>query len=176
LKGILKGISHILRALEQYPNNYEFLKLIFSKCNTFDIPCNGVYSIHYAGLHCKPDIIKLMVDMNVNLENKTDKNKKLIHILCARDDCDDLIKYLIEVKKVSVEDYDHVGLKPIHYTFLFGSFEIIEYLKGVTKDHKMNMELANIKDKNGIKYESNVDLLTGNPNVKNMIKAMFEID
>lgn len=174
----LEDNSHILCAMERFYDDIEFLKFIMSKCNNFEIVCKGEYLINYAGLHCKPELIKFMVDLNINLENMDKGKQKLIHNLCSRcdgNDYENLIKYLIDVKKVSVEDYNIYGFKPIHYIFCNGSFEMINYMKKVTKNHKLNLELrnANVVDN---KYVELVDLLVENPNVKNTIKALFEIE
>ncbi|ARF12055.1 ankyrin repeat protein [Klosneuvirus KNV1] len=172
--------NHLISAIEYRPLDSEFLKLLISKCNNFETSCNGKYPIHSAGCDCTPEIIKLMVDLNVNLESLTPNNRKLIHILCQGPECDDLIKYLIDVKKVSVDDYDNFGMKPMHYVFLYGSIEMIDYMKQKTKNHNMNLEMRqdDIPEDNQylLKYKSLTDLLMDNPNVRNMVNAMFEID
>lgn len=165
----LEKKTALIEAIRNKPDDVNLHKLILSKYTDLDFECDGKYLIHHIGLNCKPDIIKLMMGMNINLESVDNLGRKLIHILCGRTDCDELIKNLIDVKNVSIEDYNIGGFKPMHEIFLVGSFEMIEYMKQKTKDHKLNPHEGN-------KYKEPIELLLDNPNVKNMVKAMFEID
>jgi len=171
--------NHLIRAIEYKPLDSEFLKLLISKCNNFETSCNGIYPIH-AVADCTLEIIKMMIDLNVNLESLSSTSRKLIHILSQRTEYDDLIKYLIDVKKVSVEDYDIFGMKPMHYVFIYGSIEMIDYMKQKTKNHNMNLEMRQDdvpEDHHYLfKYKNLTDLLMDNPNIRNMVNAMFEID
>lgn len=178
---ILNTHNHLTHALYHKNNDINLLKLLINNCNEFEENGLDMYPIHTAGYHCPSEIIKIMIDLNINLESISYRaSKKLIHILCQRTDCDDLIKYIVDVKKVNVEDYDKYGMKPMHYVFLKGSIEMIDYMKQKTKDHNMNLEMReNVElpeiEQYLLKYKNITDLLVDNPNVRNMVNAMFEI-
>jgi len=177
--------SHIMHAAEHKSKDFEFIKLIMSKCNNLEEECDGWYPIHNIAINGTPEVVKYWIDLNINIEVKSKFNHNLLHCLCDRTDCEDLIKYLIEVKKVNIDQYDNVGFKPIHYTYLKGSFDMIKYMKKITKDHAINFEVRKANRKifkkgsyflDMMNYNSLTELMMQNPNVKEKVKSHFSLE
>lgn len=64
----------------------------------------------------KPDIIKYLLDKNVNLMQKTKHTKKTpLHYLCANPNItEEILKYIVD-KKVKLDCKDNNNKQPIHY-------------------------------------------------------------
>lgn len=183
----IKGYSHLMMAIKHQSKNFAFIKSLINTSNSLEtIAFNGFYPIHYVGLYGTRELIKFCFDMNIDLHTKTRFGRNLICMLSMRKtwDCSDLIKYLIEVKKMDIEQYDMIGFKPIHYVMLYGSLEMINYMKKITKNYKINTYIMNsnyhtlVKNdtvKKILKYNNNIDLIMDNPHIKNKIKKAFDL-
>jgi len=163
----IKDDSHIMMAIKHQSKNFAFMKSFIGKCNSLGtIASNGFYPIHYVGLYGTKELIKFCFDMNIDLHVKTKFGRNLLCILCNRKkwDCSDLIKYLIEVKKNNIDEYDMAGLKPIHYVMKNGPLDMINYMKKITKDYKINMQIR----------KSNQTIMN-NPHIRNKIKKAIDL-
>jgi len=178
----IESKSHIMLAIKYHSRDFKFMKSCISKCQQLETEYNGFYPVHYACIYGTRELIKLFFDMNINLNIKSKYNKNLIHILCIRQNlnCGDLIKYLIEVKKIDIEEYDMLGFKPFHYILLNGSFEMIKFMKKITKDQTINLKIRKSHQQiiaehsylcKFLKYNEIVDLLMDNPYIKEKVKA-----
>lgn len=177
---------HIMVAIKHQSKNFKFINNIISKSNHLEIECDGYYPIHYVCCYGSRELIKMFFDISINLNVKNKRKQNLISMLSARNkfDCADLIKYLIEVKKMDIEEYDILGFKPLHYILLYGSFEMIKYMKKITKDHAINLNIRKSNQKviskdetlkQFDKYHELADLVMDNPFMKKKVKASLDL-
>lgn len=164
-----KGKYPIHYALKSRGRYAHLIELLLTKVSNLEIPYNGWYPIHYSAKHQSADVIRLLIDKNVNLEVTTSEKSKPIHILCEHDDDDELIKYLIDVKKVDIESEDVCGFRVIHYVCWKGSIDLIKYIIGKTKDYTTDIRF----DTNKCTSLSNI--LIKNTNAVNIIKTFFNL-
>jgi len=178
--------SHIMLAIKYQSKDFKFITNIISKSNQLETEHNGYYPIHYVCLYGSKELIKMFFDMSINLHVKNKYKQNLICMLCFRVkfDCPDLIKYLIEIKKMDIEEYDILGFNPLHYVLLYGSFEMIKYMKKITKDHTINLNIRKSNKKIISKdkylsrfdgYDELTDLIMINPFMKKKIKESLSL-
>lgn len=82
--------------------------------------------IHYVFRYGTPEIIKYLVDSDVDLKCKDDDGLCLIHYIC-RYGTPEIIKYIID-KNVDLECETKNGSRPIHLICRFSTPEMIKYI------------------------------------------------
>lgn len=169
------GWKPIHYALKCKSNNIKLLKVLISKIIDIDsnIDDKLYRPLHLACCACDEEIVRILIEKGCNLEFATEEGYKPIHLITKTTKySDDLIRYMVDEKKVELNCEDKCGIKPIHNIALYRSTELIKYIlsKGV------NIE-TNIKDeKTGeVIYTDFFQLLMENPNVKSHIKSFFSL-
>jgi ankyrin repeat protein len=106
-------------------NNIDELITYMSLYNTFSLQASN----YMAELLKNLQIVKILIDKNVNIIGKT--NKKLIHWICQYS-IPEIIRYIID-KGVDLECQDNGGWRPIHFICRYSTPDMIKYIidKGV---------------------------------------------
>ena len=112
--------------------------------------------IHFASKYSTPKIIKLLIDKNVNLEEKTNESLSPIHHICKYS-TKEVLQHIVE-KKVDLECRTTAGWKPIHLLSANSDYQTIHYFIG------LGIELNDIivYRKN---FENIISLLMSNKNL-----------
>lgn len=160
-------IHYALQYQYKYPH---LIKLLFTKIDNFEIPYKNNFPIHYAAKWCDVEIIRLLIDKNVDLEVKGNDNEKPIHLVCEHNNNDDLIKYMIDVKHVDIESGDKCGFRPIQYICWKGSIDLIKYIINKTDNHSTYIKFTDAE-----KCRNLLQVLMMNKTFKDEINTMFNI-
>ena len=143
----IKNIIDIFKSSEIYQEYFScqiFLKLKENdKKNYLDslnleLNKNSLTPINFICQYSSPEIIKYIIDKNVNLEVESNKSWRPIHYICQYS-TPEMIQYIID-KGVNLEVSNINGWRPIHFICKYSTPEMIQYIidKGVNLEAKTN--------------------------------------
>jgi ankyrin repeat protein len=92
-------------------------------------------------MYSKPEIIKYIIDKEINLEHNNNNGWRPIHFIC-RYHSPSLIKYIIN-KNVNIDCITNTGWKPIHFIYRYSTLEMMSLIlfKCEEKNYNINTKV-----------------------------------
>jgi ankyrin repeat protein len=121
-------------------HNDELIKAIIDNIDNLYYMYKGWSFIHFICRYCNENIVRYLVDKNINLECINNYGWKPIHILC-RYCSDNLIMYIIKkYKNIDLECTNNYGWRPIHYIFRYHKLNLINFFIDEIKNINLNVK------------------------------------